>query len=143
MTVGQLQHNNNAQYLNTIDDNKRLKSLTSGITMSEREQEQETKVLVSGKLVPVRELEKQYPELTIAGKRGNIKVLEVLLKADKPLTREDVGKEAKMSVGYAIDILKKMVKSGYILEFQIGKGRHRYYLLTEKGVKFARSVVKQ
>lgn len=111
--------------------------------MSEREQEQETRVLVAGKLVPVKELEKQYPELTISGKRGNIKVLEVLLKTEKPLTRVDVGKEAKMSTGYATDIVKKMAKSGYVLEFQIGKGKLKYYLLTEKGAKFARNVVKQ
>ena len=76
-----------------------------------------TKVLVDGKLVPIADLEKRYSEVIMAAVPGNVRIVHVLLKADKPLTRHDVAKKANMSVAYVIDVLKKLAKKGYVLEF--------------------------
>lgn len=110
--------------------------------MSTEAEKSETKVLVDGKLVALKDLEKRYSEVILAAVPGNARVVEILLKADKPLTRHDVGKKANMSTGYATQILKQLTKKNYVLEFRMGKGRGKYYLLTEKGLKFSKSLPK-
>jgi len=52
----------------------------------------------------------------------------------KFLRISDVAKEANMSKAYATTILGNLAKEGYVLKFQLGKGRYKYYLLTEKGL---------
>jgi len=110
--------------------------------MDEKEEEKETKVFVGEKLVPLKDLEKQYAEITIAGVHGNVKVVQTLLKATKPLTRHDVAKQSLMSTGHSITILKQLAKRGYVIEFRMGSGRHKYYLLTEKGLRFSKKIGK-
>lgn len=110
--------------------------------MSTKEEKAETKVLVDGKLVPLKDLERRYDEVIIAAVPGNVRIAEALLKADKPLTRHDVAKKANMSTGYATDILKRLAKKDYVLEFRMGRARHKYYLLTEKGLRFSETLIK-
>ena len=103
-------------------------------------EEGETKVYVEGKLIPLKELERKYAEISLAGTPGNVKVIETLTKAEKPLTREDIAKKASMSAGYIRDILKSLLKKKYVLEFRIGSTRTLYYLLTEKGLKLSKKI---
>ena len=110
--------------------------------MSAKEEKAETKVVVDGKLISLKDLEKRYAEVVMAAVKGNVRIVETLLKADKPLTRHDVAKIANMSTAYASDILKRLAKKGYVLEFRMGRSRHKYYLLTEKGLKFSETVIK-
>ena len=110
--------------------------------MSTNKEKAETKVVVDGKLVPLKDLEKRYAEVIMAAVAGNVRVAEVLLKTDKPLTRHDVAKKANMSTGYATDILKGLAKKDYVLEFRMGRSRHKYYLLTEKGLRFSETLIK-
>lgn len=98
-----------------------------------RDEKRETKVYVQGKLIPLKELEKEYPEMSLAGIPSNVKVIETLTKAEKPLNRKAIAERTGLSVGYTRDVLKTLTKKGYILEFQL-TGRTRYYLLTEKGL---------
>jgi len=107
------------------------------------EEKAETKVVMDGKLVPLKDLEKRYAETIMAAVPGNVRVVEALLKADKPLTRIDVAKNASMSTAYATDILKKLAKKGYVLQFRMGGGRYKYYLLTEKGLRFSETLTKR
>lgn len=107
--------------------------------MSEKE---EVKVVVGGKVIPLKDLKKQYAELTISGVRGNVKLMQLLAQTEKPLTRHDIAKETNMTPGYVADRLKKLAKQGYILEFVMGKVRFKYYLLTEKGLDLLRKSTK-
>jgi len=105
--------------------------------VSEKEKEkQEIRVLVGGKLVTLEDLKKEYVEIAIAGTPGDMRLLEALAAADKPLTRHDIAKKAQLSSVYAIDILKRLMKNNLVLEFRMGRGRYLYYLLTEKGIHF-------
>jgi len=110
--------------------------------MSEEEEEKETKVYVGGNLIPLKQLEQKYAEISIAGTPGNIKVIEILTNAEKPLTREDIAKKANMSTGYSRDILKSLIKKEYVVEFRIGKARTLYFLLTEKGLELSKEITK-
>lgn len=103
------------------------------------EEKKETKVYVKGKLVPLKELKEEYPEMILAGKPSNVRVIETLTKAEKPLNRQDIAEKTGLSAGYARDILKTLVEKDYVLEFQIG-GRTLYYLLTEKGLKLSKEI---
>jgi len=78
----------------------------------------------------------------MAAVAGNVRIVETLSKADKPLTRHDVAKRANMSVAHATNILKILAKKGYVLQFRMGRSRHKYYLLTEKGLEFSETIIK-
>jgi predicted transcriptional regulator len=104
-----------------------------------KEEQRDTKVFVKGQLVPLKDLEKQYPQISLSGTRGNIKVVDILIDAQKPLNRREIAKSAGMTEGYTRDILKRLIKKGYAIEFRLG-GRALYYLLTEKGLKLAKEV---
>ena len=106
------------------------------------EEKKETKVYVDGKLVPLKQLEKEYPEISLAGTPGNVRVMETLTKAEKPLNRKEIATRTKLSAIYTRDILKSLIKQEYVLEFQMG-GRTLYYLLTEKGLKLSQEIVTQ
>ena len=110
--------------------------------MTTKEEKAETKVVVEGKLIPLKALEKRYAETIMAAVPGNVRIVEALLKADKPLTRHDVAKKANMSSAYATDILKRLAKKDYVLEFRMGRSRYKYYLLTEKGLRFSETLIK-
>jgi len=98
--------------------------------------EEEVKVVIGGKLVSLKDLEKQYADISISGAPGNVKVMQVLTKTEKPLTRQDIAKQVKMTVGYVASLLKRLVKQEYVLELEIRKVRNKYYLMTEKGFSF-------
>lgn len=106
--------------------------------MSE-EEKKEIKVYVKGKLVSVKELEKEYPAISVISKPSNVRVIEALIKAEKPLNRNEMAKRTGLSTGYVRDVLKRLVKKGYVLEFQLG-GRTLHFLLTEKGVKLSKEI---
>ena len=107
--------------------------------MSKEEEKKETKVYVDGKLVPFKELEKAYPQISLAGTAGNVKILNTLIATEKPLDRREIAKRTGLSEGYCRDILKKLMKKEYVLEFRIG-GRTLYYLLTERGLKLSKEI---
>lgn len=108
--------------------------------MSEEEEKKATIVYVKGKLVPLKELEKEYPEISLASSPANVRVIETLTKAEKPLNRKEVAKKSALSEAYTRDILKSLGKKKYILEFKLG-GRTSYFLLTEKGLKLSKEIV--
>src|SRR3990170_3159753 len=99
-----------------------------------KEEQKEIKVFVKGKLIPLKDLEKEYPQISLSGTRGNVRVMDILTNAEKPLNKREIAKSAGLTEGYTRDILKKLIKKEYVLEFQLG-GRVLYYLLTEKGLK--------
>ena len=106
------------------------------------EEKKEVKVYVKGKLVPVKELEKEYPEISLASSSGNVRIMQILIGAEKPLSKEDIANKAGLSAGFTRTLLKKLTKNGYTLEFQLG-GRVLYYLLTEKGLRLSKEIVSQ
>ena len=106
---------------------------------STRKDEEETMVYVEGKLISVKELEKKYEKISIGKTPGNVKIVETLSEAEKPLSKTEISKRASLSQAYVRHILKTLLKKGYVLEFRIGRGRTLYYLLTEKGVELSES----
>jgi len=106
------------------------------------EESNEVKVYVKGKLVRVSELEKEYPQISLAGSSGSKRILQVLVSTDKPLSKEDIAKKASLSAGFTRTLLKRLTKNGYTMEFQLG-GRVLYYLLTEKGLRLSKEMTKE
>ena len=100
------------------------------ITMSS---DDKPNVWINGKLVTLEELQEQFKAISIAGVPSNLRIMEVLSKAKKPLTRQDVAKEVKMTTSYTTTLLKRLVKEELVLEFDMEKSNFKYYLLTEKG----------
>lgn len=101
----------------------------------------EVKVYVKGKLIALKDLEKEYPQISLTGTPGRIRLIESLAKAEKPLTRKDIAERIGISSAHTRSLLKKLAKMSYVLEFHIG-GRTLYYLLTEKGLELAKDVMK-
>lgn len=106
------------------------------------EEKKETLVYVKGKLVPLKELEKEYPSIVISSSSANVRVIETLTKAEKPLNRKEIANKANLSEIYTRDILKTLVGKDYVLEFQLG-GRTHYFLLTEKGLRLSKEIISQ
>jgi len=106
--------------------------------MSE-EEKKETLVYVKGKLVPLKELEKEYPEISLSSSSANVRVIETLTKTEKPLNRSEIAKKTGLSEAYTRDVLKRLSRKDYVLEFRLG-GRTRYFLLTEKGLKLSKEI---
>ena len=73
---------------------------------------------------------------------SNIRIMQYLAKTDKPLTRWDVAKQVKMTTGYTAALLKRLVKEGFVLEFDMKGSNFKYYLLTEKGYNLIKTVEK-
>ena len=91
------------------------------------------KVWVNGKLVSLEELQEEYKSISVATAPTNIRIMEYLADAKKPLTRQDIAKHLKMTTGYTAGMLKKLVKNGFDLLFDMERSNYKYYLLTEKG----------
>ena len=108
--------------------------------MSEKEIS-ETKVLVGGKLVTLEQLKQTYADIMVGGTPGNVRVMDTLSVADRPLDRDDVAKKAKLTKGYTRSVLKRLIKKDLVMEFRMG-GRLLYYLLTEKGFDFYKKMKK-
>jgi len=104
------------------------------------EKEEETKVLVGGRLITLKTLKQKYADITIADTPGNFKVIETLEKTDKPLTRHDMAKITNMTPSYVASILKKLIEKQYITKFRIGRSKILYYLLTEKGYNLSKTL---
>jgi predicted DNA-binding transcriptional regulator len=109
----------------------------------EKTEEKEIVVYVEGKLVPLKQLQKRYEDISLAGTPGNVKVMDVLVKAEKPLNKAEIAKRAGLSEAYVRDKLKVFLKGKYVLEFRMGKPRTFYYLLTEGGLKLSKEITKQ
>ena len=103
------------------------------ITMSS---EEKPKVWVNGKMVTLEELQDKYKALSVAGTPSNLRIMNVLFNADKPLTRRDISKEIKLTTSYTTTLLKKLVEQELVLEFDMEGSNYKYYLLTEKGHNF-------
>ena len=101
----------------------------------------ETKVLVSGKLVTLEELKQTYADIMVGGTPGNVRVMDTLATADRPLNRDNIAKKAKLTSGYTRSVLKRLIKKGLVMEFRMG-GRILYYLLTESGFNFYKKMKK-
>ena len=99
---------------------------------------EKSKVWVDGKLVTLEELQEKYKAISVAGTPSNLRLMNVLLNADKPLTRRDISKEIKLTTSYTTTLLKKLVEQELVLEFDMEGSNFKYYLLTEKGHEFIR-----
>ena len=103
------------------------------------EETSETKVLVNGKLITLEELKQKYTNIIVGETPSNVRVMDTLATADKPLSRRDIAQKIKLTRGYTRNVLKRLIKKGLVMEFRMG-GRTLYYLLTEKGFNFYRKL---
>ena len=92
-----------------------------------------TIVIIGGKKATIAEVKKSYARLEFLSKASAMTVVNILLATKEPLTREQIATQAKLSVGYTIDVLNNLVKYDYVVQFHIGKRKLIYYALTEKG----------
>jgi hypothetical protein len=92
-----------------------------------------TVIFINGKKTTVGEVQKSYATLGFLSKQSAMKVVQVLLTAKEPMTREQIAEQAKLSVGYTIDILKNLITYGYTIPFRIANRKLIFYALTEKG----------
>ena len=90
-------------------------------------------VIIGGKRLTVSDVRKSFAELEFLTKGGAMKVVDVLLNAQEPLTREQIAKKAGLSTGYTVDILNKLTTYDYVVGFHIGKRKTIYYAATEIG----------
>jgi predicted transcriptional regulator len=105
-----------------------------------KEEQKEIMVYVKGKLVPLKDLEKEYPQISMGATPGKVRVIEVLAEAEKPLNKAEIAKKAGLSEVYTRYTLKELVKGKFAVEFQLGS-RVLYYLLAEKGVKLFEEII--
>lgn len=92
-----------------------------------------TVVVIGGKKITIGEVQKSYATVGFLSKHSAMKVVQVLLTAKEPLTREQIAEQAKLSVGYTIDVLKSLIKYDYIVPFRIANRKLIFYAMTEKG----------
>jgi hypothetical protein len=90
-------------------------------------------VIIGGKRLTIADVRQTFAELEFTTTIGTTKVINVLLNAQEPLTREQLAKKADLSTIYTIDILGKLMKYDYVVGFHIGKRKTIYYALTEIG----------
>jgi len=95
---------------------------------------EEKKVYVKGKLIPFKELAKEYPQISLTGTPSRVKLIEILIKAERPLSRKEIANKIGISAAHTRYLLKLLIKPEYVLEFHMGS-RTMYYLLTEKGIR--------
>lgn len=62
-----------------------------------------------------------------------MKIINVLLNAQEPLTREQIAEKAHLSVGYTIDMIKRLMQYDYVVGFHIGKRKLIFYALSGQG----------
>ena len=92
-----------------------------------------TVIYIGGKKTTIGEVQKSHATLLFLSKPSAIKIAEVLLNSKEPLTREQIANQAKLSVGYTIDVLNTLLKYDYIVPFRISNRRLIFYAVTEKG----------
>jgi len=90
-------------------------------------------VIIGGKRQTIADVQKTFAELEFTTTIGTTKVIDVLLNAQEPLTREQLAKKANLSIIYTVDVLNKLMKFDYVVGFHIGKRKTIYYALTETG----------
>jgi DNA-binding transcriptional regulator GbsR (MarR family) len=90
-------------------------------------------VVIGGKKLTVSDVRKSFAELEFSTTIGSKKVTDVLISAKEPLTREQISEKAKMSTGYAVQVLLKLEQFDYVVQFHIGKRKTIYYAITEQG----------
>jgi len=90
-------------------------------------------VIIGGKRQTIADVQKTFAELEFTTTIGTAKVIDVLLNAQEPLTREQLAKKANLSIIYTVDVLNKLMKFDYVVGFHIGKRKTIYYALTETG----------
>jgi DNA-binding transcriptional regulator GbsR (MarR family) len=90
-------------------------------------------VVIGGKKTTIAEVKKSYANLAFLSKTSAMNVVSVLHNSTEPLTREQIAKQAGISVGYTIEVLNNLIKFDYVANFHIGKRKLIYYALTEKG----------
>ncbi|MGD0643384.1 MAG: hypothetical protein ABSA75_00585 [Candidatus Bathyarchaeia archaeon] len=92
-----------------------------------------TVVVIGGKKTTIGEVQKSYATVSFLSKLSAMKVVQVLLTAKEPMTREQIAEQAKLSTGYTIDVLKSLIKYEYVVPFRIGSRKLIFYAMTEKG----------
>jgi DNA-binding transcriptional regulator GbsR (MarR family) len=90
-------------------------------------------VIIGGKKLTVSDVRKSFAELEFSTTIGSRKVMDVLINTKEPLTREQISEKAKMSSGYAVQVLLKLEEFDYAVQFHIGKRKTIYYAITEQG----------
>jgi predicted transcriptional regulator len=92
-----------------------------------------TIVIMGGKKTTIAEVKKSYANLEFLSKASAVDVVNILLNGKEPLNREQIAKQANLSLGYTIEVLNNLIKYDYVAQFRIGKRKLIYYALTEKG----------
>ena len=92
-----------------------------------------TVIFIGGKKTTIGEAQKTHATLVFLSKPAAMKIVQVLLNSKEPLTREQIANQAKLSIGYIIDILDSLLKYDYVVSFRISNRRLIFYALTEKG----------
>jgi DNA-binding MarR family transcriptional regulator len=99
-------------------------------------------IFIDGKRITIGEVQKSFATLAFLSKHSDTKVVQVLLTAKEPMTREQIAEQAKLSVGYTVDVLNNLIKYEYIVQFHIASRKLIFYALTEKGYNALQSGVK-
>lgn len=92
-----------------------------------------TIVYINGRKTTIGDVQKSYAKLSFLSKISAMTVVSTIINSKDPLTRTQIAKQSKLSVGYTIDILNNLIQFGYAVSFHIGKRKLIYYAITEKG----------
>lgn len=90
-------------------------------------------VVIGGKRITIHDVKKSFAELELLTKGGAIKIVDVLINAQEPLTREQISDKASLSMGYTVDVLNRLLAYDYVASFRIGTRKLIYYAITERG----------
>lgn len=88
-----------------------------------------------GKPVSQEDLQKRYPEMGSVNSASGAATIGTLAEERKPLSRKEIAERSGLSVPNAANLLKFLVKKGFVMEFQ-ARGVY-YYALAEKGVRLS------
>ncbi len=91
-----------------------------------------------GKHLSHKEFEKKYPEISLTNSSSTSKTIETLADERKPLNRKEIAERSGLSIPHTANLLKMLVKKGFVLEFQ-ARGSY-YYALAEKGLRLSEDI---
>jgi predicted transcriptional regulator len=85
-----------------------------------------------------KEFEKKYSEIGLTNSSSTKKTVETLADEIKPLSRKEIAERSGLSIPHTANLLKTLVKKGFVLEFQ-ARGSY-YYALAEKGLRLSEDI---
>nr|MDO8098454.1 hypothetical protein [Candidatus Njordarchaeota archaeon] len=90
-------------------------------------------VVIGGKRLTISDVRKSFGELEFLTTGGAVKVIDILINTQEPLTREQISSKADLSMGYVVEVLRKLLAYDYVAAFHIGKRKLIYYAITDQG----------